>query len=222
MIAPAKFASKLVLAFSVLGVLAATPAIAQDKPSVEDARKTLESWNKIQDPIYDAKTKEVVANPIVVQKILLNDNNQQVASLGIQIDEEKKESKLVIEVPIGARLDSGLAIRLDEEKPITLPYRVCFPTSCFAEMTVTEDFIAKMKAGNMLGVLVRPFPAGDIVGLPFSLQGFTASYDGAVVPVEKLLAARQSIDESLRAQQNKDVQGLAEKRRQELEQKQKQ
>jgi len=215
MTASSKITSGFIMALALAASL--TTANAQQAMTLEDARTTMEAWIKVQDPVYNRETKEIVSNPIVVQKILLNEQGQQISSIGIQISEDKQEKKLIIEVPIGTRLDSGLAVRIDEDKPVTLPYRVCFATSCFAEMALADDFVAKMKAGTMMAVLVRPFPAGDVVGLPFALKGFTASYDGEPQPIEKLIEARKVLEENLRAQRDKDVQGLAEKRRQELE-----
>ena len=210
-----RITQRLALGLFVAGLAFSAPAQAQDG-SIEEARKVLETWTKIQEPAVNAQTGEVIQNPTVVQKILLNDQHQQVASLGIQIM-DNQEKKLVIEVPIGARLDSGLAIKIDEEKPVTLPYRVCFPSSCFAEMAIAEDFVNKLKAGNMLAVLVRPFPAGDIVGLPFSLQGFTSAFDGPTADIENLINARQRLQEEILASRDQAVQGLAERRRQELQ-----
>lgn len=220
-----RMTKRLVASMAVAAALFSGPAVAQQEqaeesqqPSqtLEEARTTLESWVKVQQPAIKRDTGEVVSNPTIVQKMLLNDQNRPISSLAIQIDEGGEEKKLLIEVPIGMRLDSGLAVKVDDEKPVTLPYRVCQPSSCFAEMSVSDDFINKLKAGAELAVLVRPFPNGDVVGLPYSLQGFTAAYDGPVTDMEKIVTAFQTLEKALRESRDQDVQDLAEKRRQQL------
>ena len=202
----------LAIGLFLAGAAFTTPAFAD----VTAARATLESWMKINEPGINTETGEEVPQPTVVQRMLLNEENQQVASVGIQISEDGEEKKLIIEVPVGVRLDSGLAIQIDQDNPVTMPYRVCFPLGCFAEITVADDFINKLKAGNMLAVLVRPFHSSEVIGLPFSLAGFTAAYDGDAGSLERLIEAQEVIGREMEAAQNQSVEGLAERRRQEI------
>lgn len=213
-------ASRATLAFGLMlaGASFTTPAFAD----VAAARATLESWTKINEPAINTETGEEVPQPTVVQRMLLNDENQQVASVGVQISEDGEEKKLIIEVPVGVRLDSGLAIQIDQDNPVTLPYRVCFPLGCFAEITIADDFVNKLKAGSMLAVLVRPFHSSEVIGLPFSLAGFTAAYDGEAGGIDKIIEAQEVIGREIEAAQNQSVEGLAERRRQEIQERQQQ
>jgi invasion protein IalB len=80
----------------------------------------------------------------------------------------------VIVVPIGVRLPPGLGIQIDEGPIRTFPFEICDSSSCQARAVLEADLLKDLKAG-LVGTVKFQNAAGQVLGIPVSLKGFSAA-----------------------------------------------
>lgn len=117
--------------------------------------------------------------------------------------EDKKS--LMIMVPLGMALQPGVRAavyttdqwklaqenkKIDEKElsPISLKYSLCHPAGCTAEIEATGELVDSLKKGGGLMVLAIN-AAGQPIGFPVPLTGFTAAHTGN--PVDNKLYAQE-------------------------------
>lgn len=159
------------------------PAIAwgQDAPAPAPAAPAGAApdtpWIKICGE--DAQTKTKRCN---VNNVLLAQNGSVVASLSIQPGEGDKIS-IGAFVPLGFVIPAGIGLYVDGEQKGNAAFTICVPPSsdgpagCAARAEVTTDFIAALKKGNKLG-LVLANTQGQAIPIEMTLIGFSKTYDG--------------------------------------------
>ena len=81
--------------------------------------------------------------------------------------------------PAGVHLPTGLVMRVDESKPRKVPYQVCTPAGCVAEIILDDELLAAMEAGKtMIAAYRRLAPEPVRVGV--SLKGFAAAREALI------------------------------------------
>jgi invasion protein IalB len=93
-------------------------------------------------------------------------------------DDPSQESRLlaVASVPIGVLLPFGLTWQIDSGKPVRVPYMLCDPQACSAQLVVNESYIQSLKRGSELKLIAKNRQNEDIT-ININLAGFTATYD---------------------------------------------
>lgn len=93
-------------------------------------------------------------------------------------DDPSQESRLlaVASVPIGVLLPFGLTWQIDSGKPVRVPYMLCDPQACSAQLVVNESYIQSLKRGVELKLIAKNRQNQDIT-VTVDLAGFTAVYD---------------------------------------------
>jgi invasion protein IalB len=74
-------------------------------------------------------------------------------------------------------MPTGAQIVVDKEQPTPMPFSVCFPASCQADMELTDDLLAKMRAGQQMVVAAMNVQK-KTMAFPVPLTGFSAALDG--------------------------------------------
>ena len=174
-----------VLLLPSLGVLAQeTPAAPADKPAApateapaaakapaaaEAPRDPTKNWLKVCDPLEDGK-KACIMRQVVVA------NNQFLGSFLLR-DDPGQESRLmaIAAVPLGVLLPFSLTWQIDGGKPIRVPYMMCDPQSCIAQIVINEAFVNSLKKGSVLKLIAKNRQVKDLV-VEINLAGFTAVY----------------------------------------------
>ncbi len=79
-------------------------------------------------------------------------------------------------VPLGVSLPQGLQIKVDKYEPVAFGYSHCNNQGCLGALALSDDLIAKMKAGRQA---IITFHAGSQqpVSVGVSLRGFTAGFN---------------------------------------------
>ena len=175
-----------VLLLPSLGVLAQeTPAAPADKPAApateapaaakapaaaEAPRDPTKNWLKVCDPLEDGK-KACIMRQVVVA------NNQFLGSFLLR-DDPGQESRLmaIAAVPLGVLLPFSLTWQIDGGKPIRVPYMMCDPQSCIAQIVINEAFVNSLKKGSVLMLFAKNRQVKDLV-VEINVAGFTAVYD---------------------------------------------
>jgi invasion protein IalB len=170
----------------VLAGLAAAPAavLAQEAaPAAAEAtaapqQGTPESpWVKICNADQEAQGQRCN-----VSQVLLAQNGSVIASFSIQVTPDNKIAAGAF-VPLGFVLPAGVGLFVDGEQKATANFTICVPPSsdgpagCAARADLSEEFIASLKKGNKLG-LVLANTQGQAIPIEMTLIGFSKTYDG--------------------------------------------
>jgi len=109
-------------------------------------------------------------------------------------DDPSQESRLlaVASVPIGVLLPFGLTWQIDSGKPVRVPYMLCDPQACSAQLVINESYIQSLKRGSTLTLTAKNRQNEDIT-IDITLAGFTAVYDNPEgVSIEELNQANST------------------------------
>ncbi|WP_404403948.1 invasion associated locus B family protein [Pelagibacterium halotolerans] len=168
------------------------PAYAQnaDAGTVEEGQNTAgnpeNNWLKVCDELEDGRQacimrQVVTSGGVFTGSFLLRDDPSQ-------------ESRLlaVAAVPLGVLLPFGLTWQIDGGKPVRVPYMVCDPQSCAAQLVINEAYIQSLKRGATLKLTAKNRRNEDIT-ININLAGFTAVYDSEdALTIEELNSANSS------------------------------
>jgi len=136
----------------------------------------------------------------IVQRDLITESGQIIASVAIREVEGEAGKLFVINAPLGLALRAGMGVAIDGANAQTAEYAICLSNGCFADLEVDEAFVNRLKAGNTLTVAAIN-QQGQQVNFEFSLIGFTAAYNGPPATPEQLLTLSQQRDAEARAVQ---------------------
>ena len=86
--------------------------------------------------------------------------------------------KLLIQVPTGSWLPTGLRLRANEKDTgVVGEFKWCIPTGCIAQLDAKEDVIRKFRTTAEPGQLQFKDTSQRDVSVPVSFKGFGAAYD---------------------------------------------
>lgn len=80
---------------------------------------------------------------------------------------------IVLRVPLGIKLMSGVQITIDKEPPVTVALHHCRSTGCIALFVLDPGLKNKLEAGHQAQVTFTALN-GQAIGVPISLSGITA------------------------------------------------
>jgi invasion protein IalB len=153
------------------------------------------------------------------QEVWLNQDGSARASLGIEVKPDKKIGVAGF-VPLGFMIPTGVILAIDGEKKGIAQFMQCtpplqdIPPGCFIAAEVTEDFIAGLRKGNKLA-LVLTNGANQQLPIELSLVGFAKAYDGE--GLDPVAARAQQVEKSKQFQEaaKAAAQRMIDKQRQE-------
>lgn len=120
---------------------------------------------------------------------------------------------LMIMVPLGMAIPPGLHANVltkdqwdkaakkeqfDETqlKGFKIPFMLCHPAGCTAEIEATPELVGELKAGG--GLMIKAAnAAGQVIGFPIPLTGFQGALDGPPVDNKQYADARKSLFEQI-------------------------
>jgi len=100
-------------------------------------------------------------------------NGQDIAHMAVGYMPQIEEPLIIIMLPLGVFLPSGIELRIDQQEPIRLPFEVCFPVGCRAGAPMKEPLMGAFRNGLGLTLKVQDVE-GRAAEIPMSLKGFTA------------------------------------------------
>lgn len=165
----------------MLGAPEAAHAASGGKPVIDS--RTFGDWKL--DCIKDKNN--AVSDCQLMQKHYVDGKDGKkkplLAALGALVTSKDKSGKaqtrlfLRMFTPLNTLLPVGLAVKLDNGKPMKIPFIACAPIGCMAELPVSEDLLGQLKKGNALLVAYKDAQNGKQQNATVSLKGFTAAYD---------------------------------------------
>ncbi len=156
-------------------LIAITPfnANAAEKKGTEIAET---NWTKRCQK--DAKTGKEMKNFCeIAKRIQVKGAGTRIAemAIGFPLNKEGKKSKAargVIILPLGILLESGVVMKIDDNKPASFKPRFCTKDGCVAYINLNEKILGTMKNGNKLNLAFRT-SKGQEIKVVMELKGFT-------------------------------------------------
>jgi len=113
------------------------------------------------------------------------------------IEPEGQPKKVLrVTLPLGMSLQPGTRVIIDQDKPMTGAYVICFQNGCMADYEATGDIIDKMKKGTNL-VVQGINGSGQPISLVVPLNDFTKAYDGPPTDPKVFEAQQKKLQEEL-------------------------
>lgn len=81
----------------------------------------------------------------------------------------------VLTTPLNVLLAPGVAIKIDDDEQITVPFSICNQAGCRSIFSISKELMGKMTAGKMMRVGWKSASGEDVV-IPVQLAGFTAAW----------------------------------------------
>jgi len=157
------------------------------------AQQVPAEWFKVCSPQADN-------NICNTQYTMIADTRQLITAVNlINVTGKVNQKVLQAVVPTGRVVPAGVQLQIDENKPQTLNYSVCFPDRCIAEAELSDALIASMKKGKVLKVTSVNFQRQPNP-INVSLSGFTQAYDGPARAQPELAERQQKLDDALKSQ----------------------
>ena len=113
------------------------------------------------------------------------------------IEPEGQPKKVLrVTLPLGMSLQPGTRVIIDQDKPMTGAYVICFQNGCMADYEATSDLVDKMKKGSNL-VVQGINGSGQPISLVVPLNDFTKAYDGPPTDPKVFEAQQKKLQEEL-------------------------
>lgn len=162
---------------------AAPAAAPAQKPSPR-------SWFKVC-------SKQAENNICNVQYSITADTGQLVTAVNLLTVTGKVKRKIFqIAVPSGRFIPAGITVQIDGAKGNKLPYSICLPSRCLAEVPLSAGLIKALKKGGELTLTSVNFQ-NKKSPIKVSLNGFTAAFDGEPLKRTELQDRQKKLQEEL-------------------------
>lgn len=153
------------IAALVLGLAGLAAAV-----HAENVNKTFEQWRV---NCVDTKDK---GRACALMNGLVNSKKTVVFRWSIIPDKETSGNKMTITTLTGVRVSDGIAVQFGQSEPVRIPYRLCMPKFCAAEIPFSDTWLKTFKASK--GFSVKIVAAnGKELKYDLNLNKFTAAYD---------------------------------------------
>ena len=175
------------LAGAAVALAGATGALAQAAPSQG-------SWFKA----CAEQGENTICN---VQNIRTADTGQLLTAVSlIEVDGKNKQRIFQVSVPTGRLVQPGILMQIDGNKPTRVPYGLCMPDRCIAEVPLTDSMVSSLKRGGKLTLTSLNFQRKENP-IQMTLSGFTAAYDGEGIKQDELAKRQQALADELKKKQ---------------------
>jgi invasion protein IalB len=97
----------------------------------------------------------------------------------VRIEEGNPKKALIIRMPTinSLVIPTGAQIVIDQQDPTPLPFNVCFPAACQADIELTDELLDKMRKGNLMVAAALKVDKKTLA-FRFPLTGFSKALDG--------------------------------------------
>jgi len=179
------------------------PAAAPAKKAAAAKKTTSSAWVKLcEEKKTKNKDQEEKKRTICLthHERFHPTTGQPLISAAIRLISEPKQETVMIMVPLGRLLRPGLFLRVDQEKPLTMPYSFCTAVGCVAEMPATPEIISILKKGGEIAIGTIDVTRKKI-GFKVPLTGFAGAYDGPPIDRKVYAKARKEMFMQIRKRQ---------------------
>ncbi|MDD9909799.1 MAG: invasion associated locus B family protein [Ahrensia sp.] len=169
--------------FAAAAAFASAPALAQ---SVGEPQ-----WTKFCTKLNDSEV-------CTVQFAIVSENGRLVTSVNLLESKGKTNRRIFqVAVPSGRYIPPGVSVRVDGGQESKLPYNLCLPDRCLAEVQLSDGLVNALKGGGELTLTSTNFRAQKNP-VKVTLKGFTASYDGPPLKRDEMESRNKQLEEELK------------------------
>ncbi len=162
---------------------AALPALAQSAGAP--------AWQKVCTKLNDSD----VCN---VQFTIVSGQGRLVTAVNLLESKGKTNRKIFqVAVPSGRYIPPGVAMTIDNGKENKIPFSLCLPDRCLAEVQLSDSLVSALKGGGELTLTSTNFRAQKNP-VKVTLKGFTAAYDGAPLKRDEVESRQKQLQEELK------------------------
>ncbi len=176
-----KIASTLIALTGMSAFAAAPSAFAQQQQP---------KWVKVCSKAGESDICNVQYNVLTAQGQLITGVNLLTAKGKI------KRRIFQVAVPTGRYIPQGVKMVIDKGKTNTLPYSICLPDRCIAEVALSDGLVKALKGGGSIQLTSTNFRSQQNP-VKVTLSGFTAAYDGPPLKKGDLEARQKKIADEL-------------------------
>ena len=168
----------------------ALAALALSNSSVA-AQQRAPQWAKICSKIGETDVCNVQYN-------IVTNTNQLVTGVNLLQSKGKTNRRIFqVAVPSGRYIPEGIKVQIDGGKVNTLPYSLCMPDRCLAEIQLSEGLVKALKGGGELTLTSTNFRAQKNP-VKVTLSGFTAAFDGPPLKRSEVDDRNKKLEEELK------------------------
>lgn len=187
---------------SVFGAIAATAFIASSSIALaQQQQPPTNNWYKVC-----SKQEENDICNVQFQSVASTGQLLTAVSL-LEIKGKINGRKFQVTVPSGRVIPPGIKLQIDGGKELTLPFAICFPQRCVAEVVLDDTMVGLLKGGGELTLTSVNFQ-GKPNPIKVTLNGFTAAFDGPPLKQDELEARQRQLQEELRKKAEEQRQRL--------------
>lgn len=181
-----KTVSFKVAAAAVLGggLMAAPSAVAQTQGGTP-------TWAKICSKVGESDFCNVQFN-------ILTGTGQLITAVNLLQSKGATNRRLFqVAVPSGRYIPEGIKVQIDNGKVNTLPYSICMPDRCLAEIPLSEGLVKALKGGGEVTLTSANFRAQKNP-VKVTLKGFTAAFDGPPLKRDEVENRNKALQDALK------------------------
>jgi len=151
-----------------------------------------------QGPTWQKRCTKAGENDICnVQYTILTNTRQLVTGVNLLQSKGKQNRRIFqIAVPSSRYIPAGIKVKIDEGKENTIPYSLCLPDRCLAEIPLSDNLVKALKGGGKMTLTSTNFRAQKNP-ISVSLKGFTAVYDGPAMQPSEVQSQQRKLQEEL-------------------------
>lgn len=154
------------LALGLASVFVAAGASAQESPGT-----VYKDWTV---HCNEQAAQQVAGGCLMTQFAIDKETSRPVMQIQVAYAPDAKDPVAVIILPLGVLLQPGVAVQVDRNQAIKLPFGWCLTDGCRVRLPLDQAMLKQFQAGNG-GVIGFRVIGGQDRALPFSLSGFTAA-----------------------------------------------
>lgn len=136
----------------------------------ENVKKSFDQWEVACVDTKDGKRACALAMALVNQKKAI------VLQWLISPGPDKKGNSMSISTLTGVLVGNGISVRFGESEPVRIPYKLCMPKFCAAEIPFTDSWLKTFKASKGFSVTITA-ANGKEIKYDVSLSKFSDAYD---------------------------------------------
>ncbi|GJL81791.1 MAG: invasion associated locus B family protein [marine bacterium B5-7] len=158
--------------------------------TTEDSKETVET-DRFKDWALRCRTNSEsgLKSCTLFQRLVVNDSKQVALNTSIGFLRAEDTGNVVpvavFTIPLGVYLLDGATLQVDKTEPVKLDIERCYPRGCQAGLVLTDEFVARFKAGSNAVMTIKQ-SRDEPVELAISLSGFSAGYKALIeaTPIE--------------------------------------
>jgi len=148
-------------------------------------------WVKVCSKVGDSDICNVQFN-------IVSASGQLVTGINLLQSKGKTTRRIFqVAVPSGRYIPEGIKVQIDNGKTNTLPFSICLPDRCLAEVQLSEGLVKALKGGGGLTLTSTNYRAQKNP-VKATLSGFTAAFDGPPLKRNEVADRNKKIEEGLK------------------------